>query len=177
MVNWLDIVLLILIGLAAAKGYKRGAIIEICSLAALFLGVYAAVHFSGMISTALGLGEERTITSFLITFLIVLLAVHLLARALTALIDIAMLGWANRIAGIGVAAVRSAFMLSILVNLLASYTDGRIPPENARNGSALYAPIAAFAPVVLPPLAESKWVKDLIERTKAEAAGWTDRSE
>ena len=177
MVNWLDILLLILIGLAAAKGYKRGAIIEICSLAALFLGVYAAVHFSGMIAGALGLGEDRTITSFLITFLIVLVAVHLLARALTELIDLAMLGWANRIAGIGVAVVRSAFMLSIAINLLASYSDGRVPPEEARTGSALYGPVAAFAPLVLPPLAESKWVKDLIERTKEEAAGWTDQEE
>jgi membrane protein required for colicin V production len=174
LLNWLDLLLLILIGLAAAKGFKRGFIVEICSFAALWIGVYMALHFSKLIAHWLDLQENNKITAFLITFLGVLLLVHVLARMLTTLINIVQMGWANRIAGIGAGMLRSAFMLSVMLNLLLAYTDNELPPLEARERSALHDPIRAFSPLLLPRLRETKWVKEMIEQLKEEAAGWTE---
>lgn len=172
--NWLDLVFIIMIGTAAVRGFQRGFFVEIGSLIALWLGVYAAIHFSGYIAAWLDLGVEREIFSFLVTFLLVLVLVHLVARALTAVIEIALLGWANKLAGVLIAMLRSAFVLSIVLNILIAYTDSRIPPQHLREGSALHHPIRSFAPLVLPQLAETKWVRDMIEMLKQEVAWDSD---
>ncbi len=170
--NWLDLLLLIVIGIAAARGYQRGFIVEICSFMALWLGVFVALRFSGMVAHYIDLPENSKITAFLITFLGVLVAVHLLAKALTALINLAMMGWANKIAGLGAAIIRSCFMLSVTLNLVLAYTDNGIPPVEAREASALHDPIRSFAPLLLPDMQETKWVKEIIEQLKEEAARW-----
>ncbi len=174
MLTWLDLLFLVLIGLAAARGFSRGFIIELCSLLALWVGVYAALHFSDQVSQLIGLDPDKKITAFVITFVIVLLLVHLLARALTTLIDIALLGMANKVAGIGMGVVRSIFMLSITLNLLIAYSDGSIPPADIRSASLLAAPIRSLAPILLPALGETKWVKAVIEDLKEEAEQWKD---
>ena len=164
--NWLDLVLVLALGMAAVRGYQRGFIVEICSLIALWLGAFAALHFSDRVAIWMGFEAQGTILPFLITFLGVLLLVHLLARALTTLIELALLGLANKIAGIVVALVRSAFVISIMLNILIAYTQNSFPPQALREGSALHDPIQSFAPVVLPRLGESKWLKEMIEQLK-----------
>ena len=44
--NWLDIVLAIPLLWFLYRGFRNGLIIELASLAALILGIYAALHFS-----------------------------------------------------------------------------------------------------------------------------------
>jgi membrane protein required for colicin V production len=43
--NLLDIIILIPLLLFAYNGYKKGLIIEIATLIALVLGIYASIHF------------------------------------------------------------------------------------------------------------------------------------
>ncbi len=173
--NWLDPILIIAIGMAAIRGFQRGFFVEVGSLIALWLGVYAAINFSGHVATWLDLGAHREVLSFLITFLLVLFLVHLIARALTAVIEIAMMGWANKIAGVLVAMLRSAFVLSIALNIMIAYTDGSMPPKGVREGSAFHGPIRALAPAILPALGETKWVRSMIEQIENEVKSWPER--
>jgi membrane protein required for colicin V production len=168
-VNWLDWLLLLLFALAAFQGFRRGFIIEVCSLLALLLGIWAAVQFSERVGAAVGLSPDRTAIAFLITFVAVLIGVHLLGRALTKLVDMAMLGIPNKLAGIAFGVVRSAFTLSIVLNLLVGWSDGRMPSPEVRNASSLHGPVRAFAPFIIPALGETKWVKEVVEQLKQEA--------
>ena len=156
------------LAMAAFKGFQRGFIIELASLVALVLGIWAGIHLSERVTAALGLEVESAALAFLITFILVLVAVHLLARFLTKLIDLAQLGIPNKLAGILFGVVRSAFVLSIVLNLLASYTEGNFPPEEVRQGSTLHAPIRAFAPLLVPALEETKWVRRVMDAVKEE---------
>jgi len=166
--NWLDWLLVSFLAMAAFKGFQRGFIIELASLVALVLGIWAGIHLSERVTEAMGLEVKSAALAFLITFILVLVAVHLLARLLTKLIDLAQLGIPNKLAGILFGVVRSAFMLSIALNLLASYTNGSTPPAEAREGSTLHAPITAFAPLLVPALEETKWVRRVMDAVKEE---------
>jgi membrane protein required for colicin V production len=168
-VNWLDWLFLLMLALAAFQGFRRGFIIEVCSLLALLLGIWAAVQFSERVGVAVGLDPDRTAIAFLLTFVAVLIGVHLLGRALTKLVDMAMLGIPNKLAGIAFGVLRSAFTLSIILNLLVGWSDGRMPSPEVRNASALYGPVRAFAPFIIPPLGETKWVKEVVDQLKQEA--------
>lgn len=164
--NWLDWALLALIALAAIKGFSRGFIVELASLVALIAGIWAGIHVSDRVADAIGLETKSSAATFLVTFLIVLVGVHLIARFLTTLIDIAQLSLPNKLAGVAFGALRSAFSLSIMLNLLAGYSANELPPEAARKGSTLDDPVRAFAPLVVPALGETKWLQHAVDELK-----------
>lgn len=169
--NWLDWTIIALAAYAAVNGFSRGFIVELASLVALVAGVWVAMHFSDRVVEAIGLGTKNAAIAFLVTFILVVVAVHFLARFLTTLIDIAQLGLPNKLGGVFLGLLRSLFTLSVAFNLLAGYTDGGMPPAEAREGSALYTPLAAFAPLLIPELSGTKWVKNAVERVQQEAEG------
>ena len=164
--NWLDWALIALIAFAAIKGFSRGFIVEICSLLALVLGIWAGIHFSDRVAAAIGLESKSAAIAFLVTFLIVLVGVHLLARFLTTLVDIAQLSLPNKIAGVLFGALRQVFILSIALNLLAGYSGGAFPPTKARTDSTFHDPVKALAPLVIPALDQTKWLKHALDEVQ-----------
>ncbi len=166
--NWLDWALFALLAIAAFKGFSRGFIVEVGSLLALVLGIWAGINLSAEVVEAIGLEPKGAAVAFLITFVLVLVAVHLIARFLTTLIDIAQLGMPNKLAGVLFGAIRQAFALSVLLNLVAGFSDETQPNENVRENSITYAPVRAFAPLILPELRGTKWVKRAVDAVKEE---------
>ena len=175
--NLLDWILLAILAMAAFTGFRRGFIIELASLVALVLGIWVAAHFSDRVSTLLGIDAANTALAFLATFLVVILVVHLLARFLTTLIDLAQLELPNKLAGVVFGVLRSVFTLSIALNLLVGYTEGAMPPKELCAGSALYGPVRHVAPLVVPALGETKWVKDAVDVVKREVEERFDERE
>jgi membrane protein required for colicin V production len=169
--NWLDWFLAAALAIAAVKGFIRGFIIEVCALLGFVAGVWLAVLFSDRVGEALGLGADRTAIAFVVTLVGVVLLVHLLGKGLTKAVDIAQLGLPNKLAGGLFGALRSAFMLSVLLNLLAGWSDGTMPSRDAREGSGLHDPLRAMAPLVLPALGRTEWVGDAARRLREEVDG------
>jgi membrane protein required for colicin V production len=167
--NWIDLVLILMLGLAAWKGFRRGFIIELASLLGLALGIWAGIRFSNRVIAALDLEVKHAAVAFLITFGLVLALVVLLGHLLTKAIDIAQLSLPNKLAGVAFGALRSAFALSIMLNLLQGWTQGAWPPEEARAGSRLHEPVRALAPVAVPALNDTKWMARLKEEVAREA--------
>lgn len=159
--NWLDLIILIILALAAWKGFQRGFLIELASLAGLVLGIWAGLRFSDRVVAAMDLEVKHAAAAFLITFVLVLLLVVLLGHLLTKVIDIAQLSLPNKLAGVAFGALRSAFTLSIALNLALGYSEGAFPPVAVREGSSFFTPVRAFAPLVVPQLEETKWLRQL----------------
>lgn len=166
--NWLDILLLIILGVAGWKGFRRGFIIELASLVGMVLGIWAGIHLSERVVDVLSLEVKSAALAFLITFALVLALVVLIGHGLTKLIDLASLSIPNKIAGIAFGVLRSAFTLSIALNLLHGWTEGSMPPADVREASRLHAPVSAFAPLVVPALNDAKWMERLKEEVESE---------
>lgn len=166
--NWIDWTIIALAAFAAVKGFSRGFIVELASLVALVAAIWAGLHLSERVAEATGLGTENAALAFLVTFLLVLLLIHLLARFLTTLIDIAQLSLPNKLAGVLFGAVRALFTLSVAFNLFMGYSDGALPPAGAREGSTLYPTVQAFAPLLVPALGETKWIKNVVDSARKE---------
>jgi len=173
--NWLDWAIMIMLGLAALQGFSRGFIVELASLVALIAGIWVATRFSSRVATAIGLDPAKEILAFVVTFLLVLLAVHLLARFLTTLLNAAELGLPNKLAGILFGLLRSAFTLSIALNLLLGYSKGDMPPKQIQEGSIFCAPLKSFAPLIIPALGKTKWVHRVLEDVKERTGELVDQ--
>ncbi len=167
--NWLDWLLIIMLAGAAIRGFMRGFIVETCSLLGLIIGIWAGVHLNTRVAGWLGLDPHKEALSFLITLIGVIVLVHLLGRALTKAIDMAQLGLPNKVAGVFFGMLRSAFVISVLLNILMAHERGSaMIPKETREGSKLYEPLSAFAPLIVPALRGTKWVKRAIEEVKTE---------
>jgi len=155
-VNYFDLVFAILLLWSAYRGITKGFLIMAASLAALVFGVWGAIRFSDLTATLLiehlNLQSKYTaLVAFAITFIGIVIGVHLLARALDKLVRAVALGWANRLAGLLFALLRTAFLISIVLVIINSI-DRRAPfiPEEHKQNSLLYIPLSRLAPAIFP---------------------------
>jgi len=152
--NILDIILGFILLWGLITGFRKGLIIELASLAALVLGLYGALRFSYYTSDILTQHFELQsrylhIISFAITFIVIVVLVHMLARALDKLVKAVALGFFNRFLGVLFGILKVAFILSILlVPVNALNRSARFIPEETLNSSVLYGPVSRFAPSI-----------------------------
>ena len=165
--NWLDWILLAWLTFAAIRGFMRGFVVEVASLVGVIAGIWAAARFNARVAEWIGLDAGHEVISFIVTFLLVLFAIHLLAKLITKAMDLAMLGLPNKVAGTLFGVVRVAFILSVLLNVLMARAElvGTVSPATLE-GSRLYAPLRAFAPMIVPALGETKWVQQALDALK-----------
>lgn len=154
--NYIDIILIVPLLWAAYRGFTKGLIIEVASLAALILGIWGAIKFSWFTSELLVEKFEMTtqylhLISFSITFVAIVIAVHLLARVLDKLAKLVALGLVVRVTGAIFGVIKIAFVLSIILVIIntADRSKGFLPTKEVE-GSLLYKPISGFAPSIFP---------------------------
>ena len=115
--NWLDIVILVALVIAAFMGLRMGLIKAVLLLVGIIVGVVLAGHYSGP------LGERLTfissegvakVVAFAVIMLAVLAAAAIAAALLTWAAKVSMLGWVNRLGG----AVAGLFFGALLCGAL-----------------------------------------------------------
>lgn len=101
--NFLDIILICIVGIFLVRGLLKGLVQEVLSLLALFLAVFLAANFKGVLIPHLKLyiGNETTVSAlaYVIIFFGTLIVFWLLAKFLRSMLDISLLGWVDRGAG------------------------------------------------------------------------------
>ncbi|WP_242094465.1 CvpA family protein [Aestuariivivens sediminicola] len=158
----IDIILGSLLLIGIVRGFIKGLFVEVASIVALIAGVYGAIHFSNYAASFLIEKvdwKENTIniTAFIITFVVIVLAIALAGKALTKLADFAALGLVNRLLGAVFGGLKYALILSVVLiifekmNLTMSFID-----EDDYNESRLYTPIKSFIPMILPSIITSE---------------------
>lgn len=169
--NWLDWTLLVLLAAAAIRGFFRGFVVEIASLVAVILGIWVASRYNTHVATWVGMDAQHEVISFVVTFIGVLILVHLLAKVLTKVMDMAMLGLPNKVAGTLFGALRAAFVLSVVLNILMARVEvSGLVSQQTLDDSELYRPLRGFAPFIVPALGDSRWVQDAIDAMKNRSA-------
>lgn len=154
--NYIDIVLGILLILSAISGFRKGLIAELASLAALILGIWGAIKFSHITSEFLVENfnwhwAHLNIASFIITFLVIVILVHIVGSTVNKLAETVLLGFANKLAGLIFGIIRAALVLSILLLVFDKIDkDVKILSEDAKADSQLYEPIKNLAPSIFP---------------------------
>lgn len=153
-VNILDIIILIPLLIWARQGYNKGLIISLASFAALILGLYFAFFFSDFTATKLtehfNIDKEYlAVISFVVTFVVVVVAVILIGNILQKFIDVLMLGFLNKAAGAIFGILKGALYLSVLIFVINYFdVDDLLIKQKYRDGSTLYKPVESFAPML-----------------------------
>lgn len=101
---FLDLICFFFLLTGIVKGYRKGLIVALFSIIAFIAGIAAAIKFSAVASEKLAphfssLGKWLPLFSFLLVFILIVLAVNLLAKLLQTAVETLLLGWINRIGG------------------------------------------------------------------------------
>jgi membrane protein required for colicin V production len=159
--NLIDVVILVPIIYAAWKGFKHGLIIEIFTLLALFVGLYAGIHFSDLTANILrknvGLSSKYIpVIAFSITFLGIGAMVYFLGKTIERIIKVTQLTPINKLAGVFFSVLKYIYILSTILILLESY-DEKIGffPSKMKEESLLYHPIMQVSKTSIPGMKES----------------------
>jgi membrane protein required for colicin V production len=116
----LDIIGVTLVLIFFIRGYMKGLVVAIFSLLAIVLGIICALKLSHILATWLydkgyitsGWGQ---LISYVIIFVVVIILVRLVAKAIEASMNAIMLGWVNKGLGGVVFAFIAAFVWSTLL--------------------------------------------------------------
>ena len=154
--NYLDLVLGILLLIAAIQGFRKGFIIELASLAALILGIWGGIKFSDFtadfITKHTGYHSQHLSTiAFIVTFIAIVILIHILAKMLDTVVKAVFLGFLNRLAGIIFGVLKFAVILSVLLLLFDDIDENvHILPAKQKQESKIYTPMKQVVPTLFP---------------------------
>lgn len=156
----IDIVFAVLLGLAAFKGIRNGLFVEIASLVSFFIGIYIAVKFSYLVGGFIGDSKTAKITAFIVTLIIVVVAIHLLAKVFSKIADFVFLGWLNKLGGAVFALLKTVLLLGIVLSLFQKLNiDNALISKETQEKSLFFNPFLKTSEIMLPVLTD--WFNDL----------------
>jgi len=100
--NWLDIVIIVVVGIATFVGLRKGIIRMVLTVVGLVVGIILAGRYYASFSEYLTLISSPNwakVAAFAIIFIGVMVLAALLSRLLERATSVIMLGWANRLVG------------------------------------------------------------------------------
>ncbi|MFL5773921.1 MAG: CvpA family protein [Flavisolibacter sp.] len=152
----IDIVVLILAFLALYKGFRKGFVLAIFSLLSFIIGLAAALKLSALVAIYLGKNinvAQRWLPflAFILVFIFVIIIVRLGAKAIQGLLEMAMLGWLNRVLGVLLYLILYFFIFSII---LFYAVQMHLIKQATIDASVTYPVLAPFGPRVVGWLSE-----------------------
>ena len=153
---FIDFLLGALLIFGIVRGLWNGFIIELASLLSLLVGIWAAIKFSHVMRSVLRDHADWSpktiqITAFVLTFILVVVAITILAKALTTIVSIAGLGIFNKLLGAVVGMLKTALIISVMLNLLGKVNgSGNLIDQSTIDKSLFYNPIQKMAAFLYP---------------------------
>ena len=160
----IDIILLGLMIMAVVKGLKRGFVVALFSMIAFILGLVAALKLSTVVAAYLDdsinvSARWLPFLAFGLVFIVVVLLVRLMAAVIQSTMELALLGWVNRIAGIFLYAIMYILIFSVLLFFAVqmNFID-----QDTLDGSSTFPYIQPVGPFVIDGIGVLvPWFKDM----------------
>lgn len=162
--NILDFIILLCFIPAVISGLKKGFIAQVVAIIALVLGAWLSYRFSSAVSIWIGQWIEGSqqllqIISFIIIFIVVVFALHMLGKAIEASIKIIMLGWLNKLLGVVFSMLKCMLIIGLLIMAFNAINETfSLVQESKLAESLLYNPIKNMTYSVFP------YIKDMLFR-------------
>lgn len=167
--NYVDIVLFVVLALGIYRGFKKGLIVAVFSALALFVGIYGGIHFSDYVAELLNQtfnieAEWLPFAAFVITFIGLIVGIHLMGKGITKALNITILGTLNKVAGALFGLARMALLISISLLILhpLNQKTGLVKPEVYAD-SLLYLPMYNFSSTLIPAILSSDFFAYITE--------------
>jgi membrane protein required for colicin V production len=165
--NFLDILFLIPLVWGFWRGFMKGLVVEAATLISFGLAVYGSIKLSDLLAGWMKdslewKSEYLPIIAFITIFLGILIIVYFITKMIEKAVESAALGVVNKIAGGAFGMLKFALVVSLILFVIEAVEKNvKVIPQEKKDGSLLYHPMAAVAPTVIPGLKDSR-IGDMI---------------
>lgn len=131
--NWLDIAILIIIGLFAFLGLRRGLIREVFSIVAIGGAIIAGTMFysyAGDLFIQYNLVKSKAIAGaggFIVVMFVTYVVVKLIGRVLSGVIGALHLGWLDKMGGGTFGAVKGVIIVFLIISAVGFFSHEKEP--------------------------------------------------
>ncbi len=150
--NSFDVAIVVILSIFCIKGFFRGIIVEVMTLAGLLIAYVVAIRemsrLSDLIGRAIHLSPViSTVLSFTLIFVLVFLLIRWMASALRRFFQWSFMGWLDRAGGVAAGAFKGAFIASLLALAVSLVPFGE-EVRSEQETSFFFKPVRSVAPAV-----------------------------
>jgi len=159
--NILDIILILPILWGGWKGFHKGLIIEIFTLLAFGVGIWAGIHLSDFVSVELDKmgagGKYLPVVAFVICFIAAGAGMYFLGKTIERMVKVVAMKPLDKLGGAVFGVAKFLMILSVVVVIFDSiHQRDEFLPTDLRENSLLYIPIRDVSTTVIPKLGNSE---------------------
>jgi membrane protein required for colicin V production len=169
----IDLIILIPLIYGAWKGFKKGFIMELFTILALLVGLYAAFHFSDKITEMIvGKTHEKPgylpAISFLLLFLAVGAMVYFGGKALEQVLKIAQLSFLNKGIGALIGILKWGYLIGCIFVFIQSIdTNERFITKKNKENAILYPAVTGLVSITIPGVTKTRIFDYMDSQAKA----------
>ncbi len=149
--NYIDFIILLFLFFGAYRGFSRGLIIEVATFLGLILGVCLAISHSsyteGILRDFLNISSSYlSYIALAVTFIVVVVAVFIIGKVLTKIVDIIALGLLNKLLGTALGILKYFIIVCVLLLIVSALNEKfHFISEETIRKSLLFGPFLNFA--------------------------------
>ncbi len=172
--NALDILICVIGGFCLIRGIFRGIVKEVTSIVGVLVGFYAAYTYYPLLAEWLSdfkfISNESYLNmfGFILTFIIVFLAIGFLGVILKLLLKAAALGWADRVLGGAFAIVKAVLIVSVLIIAFTTF----LPQNSSVIRDSLLAPYVSIVSEKMVLIVPKEMKEKFCNNVKALKTSW-----
>ena len=170
--NPFDILIIVILGYSLIRGLFRGLVKEISSVIGVFGGFYAAyTYYQNLADLLSGLIQDISylnILSFFIIFCGVLIVVSVLGVIIKYLLNIAFLGWVDRIGGVIFGLAKGILIVSVIFLSLTAF----LPQGSAFIKNSVLAPHVSWVSERMAKVVSQQMKQDFIRKLGELKKAW-----
>lgn len=158
--NPIDIILAIFLLLAIIQGIRKGFVVQVASLLAIVVGVWAAFKFSSLLADLLAPHIDAArqmvmVVAFIILLVVVIVVIRLLGKLLKGVLKIILLGWLDKLLGVIFALLKMGLILGVIICIFDCLNSNlQMVSSETLGSSVLYQTIREAVSSVFPYLKE-----------------------
>jgi membrane protein required for colicin V production len=158
----IDLIILIPLIYGAWKGFKKGFVMELFTILALLVGLYAAFHFSDKITEiVVGKTHEKPgylpAISFLLLFLAVGAMVYFGGKALEQVLKLAQLSFLNKGTGALIGILKWGYLIGCIFVFIQSLdTDEKFISKKHKENAILYPAVKGLVSHTIPGVTKTR---------------------
>lgn len=156
--SYIDIIIVIFLLWGAYKGFSSGLVKSLATFVALLLGIYGAIKFSNYSADFLKqhfsiTNQYLQIIAFAVTFIIIIVAVHLIARLIDKLLQAVALGLINKLLGALFGILKYMLLVGVIL-IITNSIDRKtnFMSDKTKGNSLLYQPMTNLSLKIYPSL-------------------------
>jgi len=177
--NFIDILIIIPLIYGGYKGFKHGLIIEVFTMLALFVGLYAGINFSDFVAAFLKKSfswdsEYLPIISFTVIFLAVGAMVYFAGKTIEQMVKVVHLTPINKFFGVFFGVLKMLYIVSVILVITESYDEkSDFFPEEKKESSFMYNPVKAISTYSIPGMDNSTIFLKNAFKSESDSTGLT----